>query len=121
MVTWISDCDSHSSALLHLFLSSDASICSTMVFLHQEILIKFLSQFTVSKRDSQFYRIAYDSFFGDWNGLHDHLRNVPCFFKLSSSGGSSEFFKWVQVGMDVYIPHRKYQVKPHSNSMVFSS
>ena len=24
-------------------------------------------------------------------------------------------FEWVQVGIDVYIPHRKYQVKPHSS------
>ena len=23
------------------------------------------------------------------------------------------FCEWVQVGIDVYIPHRKYQVKPH--------
>ena len=30
--TRISDCDSHSPALLDLFLSSDTSICSTMVF-----------------------------------------------------------------------------------------
>ena len=30
--TRIPDCDSHSPALLDLFLSSDASICSTMVF-----------------------------------------------------------------------------------------
>ena len=29
---WIPDCDSHSPALLDLFLSSDASICSTMAF-----------------------------------------------------------------------------------------
>ena len=30
--TWIPDCDSHSPALLDLFLFSDASICSTMAF-----------------------------------------------------------------------------------------
>ena len=30
--TRIPDCDSHSPALLDLFLSSDASICSTMGF-----------------------------------------------------------------------------------------
>ena len=30
--TWIPDCDSHSLALLDLFISSDASICSTMAF-----------------------------------------------------------------------------------------
>ena len=23
--------------------------------------------------------------------------------------------EWVQIGIDVYIPHRKYQVKPHSS------
>ena len=28
---------------------------------------------------------------------------------------ASEFCEWVQVGNDVYIPHRKYQVKPHSS------
>ena len=30
--TWIPGCDSHSPALLDLFISSDASICSTMAF-----------------------------------------------------------------------------------------
>ena len=30
--TWIPNCDSHSPVLLDLFLSSDASICSTMAF-----------------------------------------------------------------------------------------
>ena len=30
---WIPDCDSHSPGLLDIFLSSDASICSTMAFL----------------------------------------------------------------------------------------
>ena len=29
---------------------------------------------------------------------------------------ASEFCVWVQVGIDVYIPHRKYQVKPHSST-----
>ena len=36
-------------------------------------------------------------------------------FKLSASAAASEFCEWVQVGVDVYIPHRKYQVKPHSS------
>ena len=30
--TWIPDCNSHSPALLDLFLFSDASICSAMAF-----------------------------------------------------------------------------------------
>ena len=36
-------------------------------------------------------------------------------FKLCASAAASEFCEWVQVGVDVYIPHRKYQVKPHSS------
>ena len=35
--------------------------------------------------------------------------------KLSASAAASEFCEWVQVGIDVYIPHRKYQIKPHSS------
>ena len=35
-------------------------------------------------------------------------------FKLGDSAAASEFSLWVRVGIDVYIPHRKYQVKPHS-------
>ena len=29
--------------------------------------------------------------------------------------------EWVQVGIDVYIPHRKYQVKPHSSPWLSSA
>ena len=36
-------------------------------------------------------------------------------FKLSASTAASEFGEWVQVGIDVCIPHRKYQIKPHSS------
>ena len=36
-------------------------------------------------------------------------------FKLGAFAAASEFFEWIHVGIDVYIPHRKYQVKPHSS------
>ena len=53
----------------------------------------------------------------DWGALHDHLRDVPWddIFKLSASTVASEFCEWVQLGIDVYIPQCKYQVKPHSS------
>ena len=72
---------------------------------------------TNSQWDAPFHRIAYYYSCADWDGLHDHLRDVPCedIFKLGASAAASEFFKWVQVGIDVYISHRKYQVKPHSS------
>ena len=45
------------------------------------------------------------------------MRDIPWedIFKLSASAAASEFCEWVQVGIDVYIPHRKYQVKSHSS------
>ena len=70
-----------------------------------------------TKQDTPFHRMAYDYSHADWDGLRDHLRDVPWkdVFKFSGSAAASEFCEWVQVGIDVYIPHRKYQVKPHSS------
>ena len=70
-----------------------------------------------SRRDPLFYRIAYDYSYVDWDGLCDHLRDVlwEDIFKLSASTAASKFCEWVQVGIDVYIAHQKYQVKPHSS------
>ena len=34
-------------------------------------------------------------------------------FKFGASVAASEFWEWVQVGVNVYIDHHKYQVKPH--------
>ena len=58
----------------------------------------------------------------EWDGLRDHLRDVPWedIFKLDASTAASEFCGCVRVGIDVHIPHRKYQVKPHS-SLWFSA
>ena len=64
-----------------------------------------------------FHHIAHDYSHADWDDVHDNLRDVPWeyIFKLSASAAASEFCKWVQVGTDVYIRHRKYQVKPNSS------
>ena len=113
--TRIPDCDSHNPALLDLFLTSDASICSTMAF-HplgnsDHVVFSVSVDFpTNSQRDAPFHRIAYDYSRADWDGLRDHLRDVPWgdIFKFSASAAAREFFEWVQVGIDVYIPHRKY-------------
>ena len=64
-----------------------------------------------------FHRIAYDYSCADWDGFHDHLRDVPWegIFIISASAVISEFCEWVQFGIAVYIPLHKYQVKPHSS------
>ena len=120
--TRIPDCDSHSPALLHLFISSDSSIYSTMAFPplgnSNHLVVSVSIDFpTNSQRNALFHCIAYDYSRADWDGLHGHLRDVPWedIFKLDFSAAANEFFEWVQVAIDVYIPHKKYQVKPHSS------
>ena len=50
------------------------------------------------------------------DGCRGHLRDFPWedIFRFGASSAASEFCEWVQVGIDVYIPHRRYQLKPHS-------
>ena len=70
-----------------------------------------------SKQDALFRCITYDYSCADWGGLRDHFRDVPWedIFKLSASTVAGELCEWVQVGIDVYIPNHKYQVKPYSS------
>ena len=80
--TRIPDCDSHSPALLDLFLTSDASICSTMAFAllgnSDHVVVSVSIDFpTNSQQDAPFHLIAYDYSRADWDGIHDHLRDVP--------------------------------------------
>ena len=50
------------------------------------------------------------------DGLRDQLRDVPWdILKLNAFAAASEFCEWVQIGIDVYIRHGKYQVKPLSS------
>ena len=63
--TRIPDCDSPSPALLGLFLSSDASICSTMAFAplgnSDHVVVSVSIDFpTNSQQDAPFHCIAYD-------------------------------------------------------------
>ena len=45
------------------------------------------------------------------------MRDVPWedIFRLGASAAASEFCECVQVGTDIYIPHQKSEVKPHSS------
>ena len=101
---WILDYDSHSLALLDLFLSSDASICSTMAFpplgtSNVVISVSIVSP-SNSKGNAPFHRIVYDYSPVDWDGLRNHLRDVPWdIFKLAAFAGSSKFCDWFQESM----------------------
>ena len=107
--------------LFWIYFSSDANMCSTMAFPRlnnsDHVVVSVSIDFPTNlQQDALFHRIAYGYSRADWDGFRDHLRDVPWedIFKLGASA-ASEFCEWVQVGIDVYIPHRKYQVKSHSS------
>ena len=78
------------------------------------VSIDFLSN---PQWNAPFHHIADDYSHADWDILHDHLRDLPWedICKLSASAATHEFCEWVQAGINVYICHRNYQVKPHSS------
>ena len=55
------------------------------------------------------FTVLFDYSRADWDGFSDHLTDVPWedIFKFGASAAASEFCEWVQVGIVVYIPHRK--------------
>ena len=80
--TCILDCDSHSPALLDLFLSSDTSICSIVAFPPlgnpDHVLVSVSINFPISsKQDALCHLIAYDYCRADWDGFCDHLKDFP--------------------------------------------
>ena len=80
--TQIPDCHSQSLALLDLFISSDTSICSTMAFpplgnSNHAVVSDSIDFPLNSKWDALFQSLAYDYSRADFDGLRDHLRDVP--------------------------------------------
>ena len=78
----ISDCDSHTPAILDLFISSDACICSSVTvpplgnFDHIAISVSihFPSN---SKGDVPFHYLAYYCYsHADWDNIRDYLKDV---------------------------------------------
>ena len=103
--TWVPDLDFHSSLVFDLFLSSDASICNTMVFptllnLAHVVVSVYIYSPSNSECHVSFHCVAYDYLLADCDGLHDHLKGVPWedVFKLSASAAASELCKWTQIG-----------------------
>ena len=109
--------------LFWIYFPSDTSICSILPFpplknsdhVAVSVSIDFPSY---SQRDVPFHRIAYYYSRADWDRLRDHLRHVPWegILKLTTSAAARGFCEWGQVGIDLYIPHRKYQVTSHSSA-----
>ena len=109
-------------SLLDLFLTSSPDSCSVkpMPALGNSdhcvvaVTIDFVTQ---NVKDAPFHRKVHDYTRADWDGFRDHLRDIPWdnIFERGVHYAATEFSEWVRLGMDVYVPHRKFQVRPHSS------
>ena len=106
--TQIPDCKSHNHILLDLFVSFEASVCSTIVFLQlrnsdHDVVWVPINIPSNPKQNASFHHVVYDYSHADCDHLCDHLREVPWvdIIKFSASAAASLFGEWVQVGIDV--------------------
>ena len=62
-----------------------------------------------SQQNVPFHRIAYDYSRAGWDGLRDHLRDVPRedISRLGASAAASEFCEWFSAVCVAAIVHRK--------------
>ena len=75
------------------------------------------------KEDVHFHHEAFSYFCVDQVGFHNHIKVVPSqdFFKLVASAATNTFFQFVQTGVVVYDPRRKFQASPHSSLRFLTS
>ena len=99
--TRIPDSHSQSPTLLDLFISSDASICSTMALPplgnSDHVVLSVSIDFPSSFISVPFHRIIYDYSRADWDRFRDYLKDIPWedIFKLGASAAASELCEWV--------------------------
>ena len=101
---------------------SDPSICSTSPHSplgnSDHVLVSVdLSLKSASSHESPVHRTSYNYQQGDWDSFRDFLRDAPWnrIFSSSVDKCACEVMSWIQSGIDAFIPHRRYQVKPHSS------
>ena len=107
--------------LWHLFLLTLVFVLQWLS-LHWDILIMMLSQFPLTLHcvDNGMPFLDILVLIGTvaviiWEMFHGRISLNSALLLLLV-----KFFEWVQVGIDLYIPHWKYQVNSHSSPLVFS-
>ena len=120
--TRIPDCVDHQPYLLDLFLCSNPDSCTVTshppLGRSDHIVVSVDVKFVVkSTNEHPYHRTVYSYSKADWDGLRDHLRDVPWsdIFSHDTTFAAKELSEWVKIGIDCYIPHRKFQLKPHSS------
>ena len=70
-----------------------------------------------STNEHLYHRTVYSYSKADWDGLRVHLKDMPWLdiFRHDVNYADREITQWVEIGIDCYIPRRKFQLKSHSS------
>ena len=106
--------------LLDLFLTSIPEMVSHKVSSplgsSDHCVVSVACKHVLSTPSVPFHRTVWMYSKADWCGFRSFLSQIPPDLILCDNVHKSaqELTEWLQIGMKAYIPHRTYQVKPHS-------
>jgi len=114
--------DAHSPSLLDLCLLSDPTECHATCFPplgnSDHVVVSISLQLKAGQpTDHPSHRTSYNYQRADWDSCRDLLRDIPIndILAMPVDRCASEISEWIQVCIDAYVPHRTYQVRPHSS------
>ena len=118
--TRVPDRDGDTGYLLDLFLTTKPESFSHKVTSplgssdHCVVTVTAKRSFTTPS--APFHRTVYRFQNADWCGFRTFMSQViECLdFRGDVNSLAQELTEWLQIGMEAYIPHRTYQMKPHS-------
>ena len=107
----------HNPYLLDLFLCSNLVKCSvsphpslgTSDHLVTSVDFDFMVK---STNEHPYHHNVYSFNKADWDCFRDYLQDVPWLgiFRHNVNKAGKEISDWIQIGIDCFIPHRKYQL-----------
>lgn len=119
--TRVPDRDGDTGYLLDLFLTSNPDSFSHKVTsplgTSDHCVVSVTCKHAFSTPSAPFHRTVYQFTKADWCGLRSFLSQVQAENLILGENvhkSAQELTEWLQVGMLTYIPHRTYQMKPHS-------
>ena len=120
--TRIPDNAIHSPSLLDLCLVSQPDMCTvsceTPLGRSDHVVVSLCMKQQATITASPYHRILLTTI---WKGIgihfRDFLRDAPLdnFFSLSADNCAAEVTKWIQSGIESFVPHQRFQVKLHSS------
>ena len=119
--TRVPDSDSQYASLLDLFLTTCPELCSSSVLSplgssdHSVVSVKIKTKCYKSS-DVPLHRTVYRYTMADWDSFRTFIADLPLssMFKKDVSSIVSDLTEWLIVGIDHFIPAKKFQQKPNS-------